>query len=85
MPNSCFSYPADLPTGTRNRNAAQATLRDLRRMPNACFSYPADVPRSMPLPCFSYSVDAPLGVRNRDAARSALPNAMGFRADCCRA
>ncbi len=69
MPSICFSYPADVPPGTRNRNAAQAALRDLRKMPYPCFSYPADVPRSMPYACFSYSVDAPLGVRNRDAAQ----------------
>jgi hypothetical protein len=66
MPNSCFSYPADLPPGTRNRNAAQATLRDdVRRMPYPCFSYP-----SM---CFSYPTDVPLSAKNRDPARAAPP------------
>ena len=72
MPLTCFSYPADVPLGTRNRNAVQATLRDdVRRMPHSCFSYPADVPRSMPFSCFSYPVGAPLGAGNRGAAKSA--------------
>jgi hypothetical protein len=58
MPATCFSYPADVPPGTGNRNAAQPNLRDPRRMPYPCFSYPADVP---------------LGVRNGDAAQPTLP------------
>jgi hypothetical protein len=39
MPFSCFSYPAHAPLDGRNRNAAQPTLPDLRKMPAICFRY----------------------------------------------
>ena len=60
MPWTCFSYPADVPPGTRNPNAVQP---ELRGMPNTlCFSYPGHTPRSMPAGCcFSYSAEVPLG------------------------
>ena len=59
---TCFSNPADLPPGTRTRNAAQSAQSGLLN----CFSYPADVPpgtrtrnaaqsaQSGLLHCFSY-------------------------------
>ena len=61
MPSStCFSYSADVPLGSRNRNAAQQRLREIRSMPVApCFS-------------FGYSADVPLGSRNRDAPQPTL-------------
>jgi hypothetical protein len=37
---SCFSNPADLPPGTRTRDAAQPAQFGWL----SCFSYPADVP-----------------------------------------
>lgn len=70
MPNSCFSYPADVPLGTRNRNTAQRAMRDLRRMPV--------------MPCFSYPADVPLGIKNRSAAQPAprnLPSMPGGNPD----
>ncbi len=44
MPWSCYSYPADMPASTPNRDAVQANLRGLRkgvrRMPfGSCFRY----------------------------------------------
>ena len=51
---ACFSYPADVPPGTRNRGAAQRAVPGLRRMPSTCFSY---------------SVSAPVGIGNRGAAQ----------------
>jgi hypothetical protein len=40
MPLPCFSYPSDVPPGTRDRNAAQPVLPGLRRMPGStCFRY----------------------------------------------
>lgn len=66
MPNTCFSYSADVPPSTRNRAAAQAALRDLRRTPYACFTYPVHA-------CFSYPADVPPDPRNRDTAPPALP------------
>ena len=68
MPNACFSYPADVPPGTRNRNAAQAALRDLRKMPYPCFSYPSDVPP---------------GGRTRSAAQPTPPGLRGMVTSCC--
>ena len=65
MPFMCFSYPADVPSGTRNCIAAQAALRDQRRMPYPCFSYPAM--------CLSYPSEVLLGVRNRGAVPPASP------------
>jgi hypothetical protein len=59
MPQTCFSYPADVPPGTSNRDAAQSAPPGLRRMPTTshCFRYPGDVPpglRRMPGTCFRY-------------------------------
>jgi hypothetical protein len=36
----CFSYPADVPPGTSNRDVAQSAQSGYLH----CFSYPADVP-----------------------------------------
>jgi hypothetical protein len=87
MPAMCFSYPADVPPGIRNGNAA---LRDPRRMPYSCFSYPvscfsnpADMPRGMPVaPCFSYPADMPTGVRTRSAPRPAPPGLRRMPGSC---
>ena len=54
MPNICFSYQADVPSGIRNRSAARPGPPGLRQMPSTCFSYP---------------VPAPLGIGNRDAVQ----------------
>jgi hypothetical protein len=73
---SCFSNPADLPPGTRTRDAAQPAQCGYL----GCFSYPADVPpgtrtrnaaQSGWLGCFSYPADVPPGTRTRNAAQSA--------------
>jgi len=69
MPKMCFSYPVDVPPGTRTRNAAQSAQSGWLN----CISYPADVPRSMPFTCFSYSADVPQGGGNSDAAQSDVP------------
>jgi len=68
MPNSCFSYSADVPPGTGTRNAVQPDPPGLRRMPtSSCFRYEADVPpglRRMPTSyCFRYEADVPPGLR----------------------
>jgi hypothetical protein len=68
MPNSCFSYSADVPPGTGTRDAVQPDPPGLRRMPESCFRYEADVPpglRRMPETsgCFRYEADVPPGVR----------------------
>jgi hypothetical protein len=88
MPNSCFSYPADVPPGTGTRDAVQSDPPGLRRMPTtSCFRYEADVPPglrrmtttacfSYPYMCFSYPSDVPPGTRNRDAAQ---PDRLGLR------
>ncbi len=55
----CFSYSADVPPSSGNRNAVQPNPRGLRRMVTTC--------------CFSYTVDAPPAVRNGDAAQRSLP------------
>jgi hypothetical protein len=52
---NCFSYPADVPPVSGNRDAAQSAQCGWL----ACFSYPADVPpglRRMPAgsACFRY-------------------------------
>jgi hypothetical protein len=39
MPHMCFSYPDDVPAGTRNPDTAEPSLRDPRRMPHTCFRY----------------------------------------------
>ncbi len=38
-PLMCFSYPDDVPAGTGNRDTAEPSLRDPRRMPHTCFRY----------------------------------------------
>jgi hypothetical protein len=75
MPYPCFSYPADAPPGTRNRNAAQETLRGLRRMPYPCFSYPHM--------CFSYPADVLLDTRNRAAAQPDQPGLRKMPSGTC--
>ena len=74
MPQMCFSYSADLPLSPRNRHAAQAALRDVRRMPYPCFSYP--------IMCFSYPSDVPLGTRNGDVAPPPLPGLRRMPGSC---
>ena len=55
-PQMCFGYPADVPPGTRNPDAAQPGLRGMPLI--ICFSYPGHAPRGMPVsPCFSYPAD----------------------------
>jgi hypothetical protein len=66
MPNIRFSYSADVPPSGRNRAAAQAALRDLRRMPHSCLTYPV-------FACFSYPADVPPDTRKRDTAPPAVP------------
>ncbi len=56
MPEICFSYSPDVPSGIRDRTAAQRAARDLRRMPTICFSY---------------SPDASLEIRDRTAVQRA--------------
>jgi hypothetical protein len=61
---NCFSYPGDVPPGTRIRNAAQSAQSGWL----SCFSYPADVPpgpRRMHTgsACFKYPADVPPGPR----------------------
>jgi hypothetical protein len=75
MPNSCFSYSADVPPGTGTRDALQPDPPSLRRMPESsgCFRYEADVPpglRRMPTTtsCFRYEADVPPGLRRMPAA-----------------
>jgi len=65
MPYPCFSYPADVPPGTRTRAAVQSAQCGLL----SCFSYPAEVPPGTRtraaaqsaqcgyLHCFSYPAD----------------------------
>ena len=43
MPHTCFSFPAEMPPGTGNRDAARAALGDVRRTLFPCFSYPMHV------------------------------------------
>ena len=75
MPYTCFSFPAEMPPGAGNRDAARAALGDVRRMPFPCFSYP--------IMCFSYPAETLIG--NGDAAQPELgglrrmPNVVGFR------
>jgi hypothetical protein len=73
---NCFSYPADVPPGIRNRTSAEAALRDPRRMPLPCFSYP--------LMCFSYPDDVPLGNRNRGGAQPTSPEVRSMPYPCFR-
>lgn len=75
MPYICFSFPADVPPGTRNRNAAQAASRDLRKMPLPCLSYP--------FLCFSYPSDVLPGTRNRDTAKLAPPGLRRMGTSTC--
>ena len=42
MPHTCFSFPAEVPPGAGNHDAARAALGDVRRMPFPCFSYPPE-------------------------------------------
>ena len=72
MPHTCFSYPADVPAGPGNRDAARATPRDPRGVGYPCFSYP--------LMCFSYPDDVRLGTGNRDAAQ---PDLRRMPLTCC--
>ncbi len=76
MPYTCFSYSADLPPSAGDRSAAQAALRDLRRMPASCFSYP--------IACFSYPSDVLPGITNRDAAQPGLRDPRRMPATCFR-
>ncbi len=76
MPITCFSYSADLPPSARDRSAAQAVLRDLRRMPASCFSYP--------ISCFSYPSDVLPDITNRDAAQPGLRDPRRMPATCFR-
>lgn len=75
MPYTCFSFPAEMPPGTGNRDAARAALGDVRRMPFPCFSYP--------LMCFSYPPETLIG--NGGAAQPEpdglrrMPNVVCFR------
>jgi hypothetical protein len=67
MPKMCFSYPADVPPGTRIRNTAQSAHPGYL----GCFSYPAAGPPGTStrnaaqsvqyglLHCFSYPADVP--------------------------
>ena len=59
MPWSCFSYPANVPTGIDSDDAARSAPAGLRRMVTThCFCCPADVPT---------------GTGTRSAAQSASP------------
>ena len=76
MPWTCFSYPADLPPGTGNSDAAQPAPPGLRRMPaGPCFSYPHA--------CFSYPADTPPGGRTPDAAGPVLPDLRKMPSSIC--
>ena len=77
--SSCFSNPADLPPGTRTRNAVQSAQSGVLN----CFSYPADVPpgpRRMPTgsTCFKYPGDVPPGTRTRNAAQPGLLHCFSY-------
>ena len=75
MPHTCFSFPAEMPPGAGNRDAARAALGDIRRMPVPCFSYP--------MMCFSYPPETLIG--NGGAAQPEpdglrrMPNVVCFR------
>jgi len=58
MPWTCFSYEADVPSGTETRDAAQSTPPGLRRLGL--------------LHCFSYPGYMPPGASNRTVARSTV-------------
>jgi hypothetical protein len=72
---NCFSYPADVPPVSGNRDAAQSAQCGWL----ACFSYPAEVrpvtgtrnaaysAQSGWLNCFSYPADVPPGLRRMPA------------------
>jgi hypothetical protein len=82
---NCFSYPADVPPGTSNRDAVQSAQSGWLN----CFSYPADVPpgpRRMHTgsTCFKDPADVPLGNRNRGGAQPTSPEVRSMPFPCFR-
>jgi hypothetical protein len=74
MPESCFSYPSDVPAPSGPR----------RMVTTCCFSYQADVPHRMSTgTCFSYSPGVPPGTGNGDAALSAPPGLRTMTYSAC--
>jgi hypothetical protein len=70
MPFSCFSYRADVPVGSANRDVARVTPRG---------------PRGVGYPCFSYYPDGvPPDNGNRDGAQPTSPELRGMPNTCFR-
>ena len=75
MPNMCYSYPADIPPDSANRDAGRAARRGIREMPFPCYSYPNS--------CFGYPPAVPPGGGNRGDAPPARTGPVQMPVNLC--